>query len=138
MSPTTEDRSVMDVTRLVDDYLNGWNEVDPLERQQIIERCWDPDGALVDPPLDGHGHAGIDALARAMQEHYPDHRFLRTGDVEAHHDAFRFAWRLVGPDGTNALTGVDYGLVGDGGRLRRVTGFFDAVAVSDTGRGSAR
>lgn len=126
MTTTTPDLQA-DVTRLVDDYLSGWNEVDAVERSQIIERCWAPDAALVDPPLDGRGHEGIDALVRALQEHYPDHRFLRTGDIEAHHDAFRFAWRLVGPDGTAALTGVDHGLVGDDGRLTRVTGFFDST-----------
>lgn len=125
MSTTTQDPAVTEVTRLVDDYLSGWNEVDATEREQIIERCWEPDAALVDPPLDGRGHAGIDALVRALQEHYPDHRFVRTTEVEAHHDAFRFSWRLVGPDGAAALAGVDYGLVGESGRLRRVTGFFD-------------
>jgi hypothetical protein len=126
MSTTTQDQQT-EVARLVDEYLSGWNEVDQVERQQIIERCWQPDAALVDPPLDGHGHEGIDALIRALQEHYPDHRFIRSGDIEAHHDAFRFPWRLVGPEGSDALRGVDYGLVGDDGRLTRVTGFFEPV-----------
>ncbi|KHL09102.1 UNVERIFIED_CONTAM: hypothetical protein LK11_54720 [Mumia flava] len=126
-----------EVTRLVDGYLNAWNEVDHTERIQIIEQCWEVDGALVDPPMDGQGHAGIDALVRALHEHYPRHRFVRCGEVESHHDAFRFRWRLVGPDGTDALTGVDYGLVGDGGRIARVTGFFDASQDAD-GTGAGR
>lgn len=130
MSTTTHDPAVADVTQLVDDYLSGWNEVDAAEREQIIERCWEPDATLVDPPLDGSGHAGIDALVQALQHHYPDHQFVRTSEVDAHHDAFRFSWRLVAPDGAPALSGVDYGLLGERGRLRRVTGFFDAHGPS--------
>ncbi|MBJ8339748.1 nuclear transport factor 2 family protein [Antrihabitans sp. YC3-6] len=128
MTTATNDLAVENLTRLVDDYLSGWNEVDSVEREEILVRCWAPDAALVDPPLDGRGHAGIDALIQALQEHYPDHRFVRSGEIDAHHDAFRFPWRLVGPNGEAALTGVDYGLVGDDGRLTRVTGFFDPAA----------
>lgn len=59
MSITMQDLGVTGVTRLVDDYLSGWNEVDPIEREQIIERCWDPGAALVDPSLTGQGRAGF-------------------------------------------------------------------------------
>lgn len=128
VNTTMQDQQVPDLTQLVDDYLSGWNELDPAERARIIERCWEPGGALVDPPLDGQGHAGIDTLIKALQDHYPGHRFVRSGEIEAHHDAFRFSWRLIGLDGADALRGVDYGLVGPDGRLTRVTGFFDPPA----------
>ena len=122
MTPTT------DLTATVDAYLSAWNERDPDRRAELIERAWAPDGRLVDPPLTGDGHAGIDAMARAMHEHYPGHRFRRTSGVDAHHDQLRFAWELVADDGTVALTGLDVGQLAGDGRLERVTGFFGELA----------
>lgn len=110
---------------LVDRYLSGWNETDAQERMTIIEQAWEPDCRLVDPPIDGSGHAGVNAVVEALHAHYPDHRFHRIGEVDGHHDAFRVDWELRGPGGEVALAGTDYGLVGASGRVARVTGFFD-------------
>lgn len=115
------------VTDLVDRYLSGWNETDAGERRSIIEAAWEPDAQLVDPPLDGAGHDGIDSVIVALQDHYPGHRFQRTGAVDVHHDAFRVGWALQAPDGSIALAGTDFGLVGPSGRVARVTGFFDVA-----------
>ncbi len=114
-----------ELTATVDTYLAAWNEADPARRAPLIEQVWAPDGSLVDPPLDGSGHDGISAVADALHAHYPDHRFRRTGAVDAHHDRFRFTWELVRPDGTVAIAGLDVGEVAPDGRLARVTGFFD-------------
>lgn len=128
MSTTTQHRPTAGIVATIDGYLSGWNETDPSERTKIIQRHWDAAGLLVDPPLEGRGHAGIGAMTQALHDHYPDHRFVRAGEIDAHHDAFRFRWRLVGPDGGAALTGVDYGLLGRHGRILRITGFFDGPA----------
>jgi hypothetical protein len=122
-TPTT----TRSTTELVDEHLATWSEPDPTRRLQRIADCWDADGALVDPPLDGRGHDGINALMGAMQEHYPDHVFTRVGDVDAHHDTFRVAWELRGPVGDVALAGLDVGLVGDDGKLTRISGFFGVL-----------
>ena len=49
--------------------------------------------------------------------------------IDEHHGYLRFAWELVGPDGTVALTGLDVGELADDGRLRRITGFFGELSV---------
>ena len=108
----------------VDRYLAAWNEPDPARRGELIAQVWAEDGRLIDPPLTGEGHDGISEMAAAMQQHYPGHRFRRTSGVDAHHDHLRFAWELVGPDGTVALTGLDVGELAEDGRLKRITGFF--------------
>jgi SnoaL-like domain len=113
-----------DLTATVDDYLAAWNERDPQRRAGLIERVWAPDGRLTDPPLEGEGHDGISAVAAAMHEHYAGHRFERTSGVDAHHDHVRFAWRLVGPDGSVAVAGIDVADLAPDGRLARVVGFF--------------
>jgi hypothetical protein len=122
-SPTT----TRTVTQLVDEHLATWSEPDPQRRLDRIAACWEADGALVDPPLDGQGHEGVSALMAAMQEHYPGHVFVRTSGVDAHHDTFRVAWELRGPEGEVALEGLDVGLVSGAGRLVRISGFFGSA-----------
>jgi hypothetical protein len=60
----------------------------------------------------------------------PEHRFRRASGIDAHHDHFRFAWELVGPDGGIALAGIDAGELTDDGRLRRITGFFGELPAA--------
>lgn len=119
-----------EVTEIVDMYLSGWNEADPTERLEIIEAAWEPDCRLVDPPLEGRHHDGVNMMVEALQAHYPDHRFHRVSDVEHHHDAFRVDWELRAPDGRVALAGTDVGTLGPTGRVARVTGFFDTEVVA--------
>ncbi|GIJ11943.1 hypothetical protein ACFFMR_32570 [Micromonospora andamanensis] len=119
------------LTRVVDTYLSAWSEPDPVRRLEMIAGCWVDDGALVDPPLDGRGHAGISTLMATMQQHYPGHAFVRTTEVDLHHDTFRVGWELRGPGGEVALAGVDYGLVASDGRLCRISGFFSDLPARE-------
>jgi hypothetical protein len=113
-----------DITTVVDGYLAAWNERDEQRRADLIERAWAPDGRLIDPPFDGEGHDGISQMAAVMHEHYEGHRFERTSGVDMHHKHLRFAWRLVGPDGSVAVEGIDVADLAEDGRLARVVGFF--------------
>jgi len=122
-----------DITATVDAYLSAWNERDPQRRAELIERVWSAQGRLIDPPLEAEGHAAISGMAGAMHEHYAGHGFRRASDVDAHHDQLRFAWELVGPDGTVALNGLDVGELAPDGRLLRVTGFFGELPARDGG-----
>ncbi|TDC48047.1 nuclear transport factor 2 family protein [Jiangella ureilytica] len=112
------------VEATVDAYLAAWTEPDDGRRRALIERCFTATGAVVDPPLDGHGHDGIDALMRTLQAHYPGTRFVRTTAVDVHHDAFRAGWELRDADGAAVLTGTDHATLAADGRIERITGFF--------------
>jgi hypothetical protein len=118
---------VSDLVTTIDKYLVAWTEADADRRRRLIEEVWAPDGRLIDPPLAAEGHAGISDMAAAMQGQFPGHTFRRVSGVDAHHDQFRFAWQLVGPDGTPAIAGLDVGQLAGDGRLRRITGFFGDV-----------
>jgi hypothetical protein len=122
--------TVNDLAMIVDTLLAAWNEPDPTRRAGLIERIWERDGRLVDPPLAADGHAGIGDMAAALQTQFPGHRFRRASGIDAHHDAFRYGWELVGPDGAVALAGIDVGEVGDSGKLRRITGFFGPLPAA--------
>jgi hypothetical protein len=113
-----------DLTQLVDTHLVAYGEPDPDRRAELIAAVWTPDGRLVDPPMSGEGHAGIAALAEALQGQFPGHRFRRTTQIDAHHDVLRYGWALVGPDGRVAVAGEDVAQLAADGRLRQICGFF--------------
>jgi hypothetical protein len=116
-----------DLAHTIDTYLAGWNETEPQRRAQTIEQVWAVDGRLIDPPLAANGRSEISDMAAALQGQFPDHRFRRSSGIDAHHDQFRFAWELVGPDGSVAINGLDVGELADDGSIARITGFFGDV-----------
>ena len=121
-----------EATATVDRYLAALNEPDPVLRRRLVAQAWTPDGAQTDPPLAGQGHDGIAELGDALHAHYPGHAFVRTSEVDAHHERFRVAWALTGPDGAVAVTGIDVGVRAADGRASQVVGFFgDLVPRED-------
>jgi SnoaL-like domain len=118
-----------DVTTIADTYLASWNETDASKRAELIAQAWAADGRYVDPQADVEGHDAFAELVAAVQERFPGYRFRRTGDADVHHDQARFGWELVAPDGAVALSGLDVAELAGDGRLRRVTGFFDALVA---------
>jgi hypothetical protein len=123
----TNDTAALEAT--VDANLAAYGEPDADRRAALIAEAWASDGRLIDPPLDGQGHDGIDAMFVAVQGMFAGHSFRRTTAVDAHHDRARYGWELVAPDGTVALAGVDYAEVDGEGKLLTVTGFFGEPAA---------
>lgn len=121
---------------LIDDHMDTWSDPDPDRRLERVRRCWHPDGALVSPPLQARGHEAIAALLGAMQDHYPGHVLMRTSLIDSHHDTFRVAWEIQGPDGTTVLSGIDIGIVDEDRMLIRLTGFFGEPPALDEEMGS--
>jgi len=131
--PATENAADTAVTAEVDEHtidthLEAYGETDAVRRRELIARVWAEDGTLVDPPLDGRGHEGIDALAVAVQDLFPGHTFARTTAIDAHHGVARYGWELRDPQGATALAGIDVAESDRHGRLRRVVGFFGPLA----------
>src|SRR4051812_4800719 len=124
MSNDTNTETVTALEAVVDANLTAYGEPDADRRSAMIADSWASDGRLIDPPLDGRGHDGIDAMFVAVQGMFAGHSFRRTTAIDAHHDRARYGWELVAPDGTVALAGVDYAEVDDDGKLRTITGFF--------------
>jgi hypothetical protein len=122
------DQLTLDATTAVDRYLAALNEPDAVRRRGLIEQAWTPHGSLTDPPLVGEGHDGLAAVGDALHEHYAGHRFERTSQVDEHHGRYRFAWALIGPDGSTAVTGLDTGILASDGRVGDVVGFFGELA----------
>lgn len=113
-----------DVTTTIDTYLEAYGEPDATRRRKLVSEVFAPDAHLVDPPLDGQGHEGIDAAFGAVQRQFAGHSFRRVSGVDAHHDIARYGWEMVAPDGSVALAGMDVVVLDDAGRLTKVVGFF--------------
>lgn len=124
MTDTTTD------TTTIDRYFDMWNTEDEDGRRAAVADAWTVDARYVDPLLEADGHDGLVAMVAGVQAHYPGHRFRRTTDIDAHHDAVRFGWELFAPDGTVVVAGIDVGELDAAGKLRRITGFFGEPPAS--------
>ena len=113
---------------LIDDYLNAYCEPDRVRRASAVSRLWATDGRLTDPPMEASGHEAIIVQADALLGQFPAHRFRRTTTIDGHHGFARYGWSLVNATGTTVLEGCDFVEIDEGGRLRRVVGFFGSMA----------
>ncbi|MBJ6765840.1 hypothetical protein JGU66_34230 [Myxococcaceae bacterium JPH2] len=113
-----------ELTQIIDLYLAAWNELNLDRRATVIAQVWDKEGRLIDPPLASSGHAGISEHISALHSQFPGHAFRRASGIDSHNGFVRFAWELMTPQGTVAMTGMDVGELTPEGKLRRVTGFF--------------
>ena len=119
-----------DVAKLVDRYIEMWNETDPERRRALVAQTLTDDAGYLDPQMSGDGHEGIDAMIAAVQERFPGFRFRLVQGPDAHHDRVRFAWQLhAAGDGAAVATGIDFGTLADEGRLCAVTGFLEHAAA---------
>ncbi len=119
----------MDATAIVDAYLAIWNETDTARRRALIDTTWAVDGLYTDPVFASEGHDEIDGMVNAFQQQFPGLTFVRTGEVEAHHDRIRFTWDLLDASGEQQAAGTDVAVVDEDGRLRDIAGFFDLAPV---------
>lgn len=114
------------IERMIDRHLAALCDADAPRRAEAFGATWHPEGRLVDPPLEARGHQGIADHAATLLRHFPQHRFQRSTAIDAHHGFLRYGWRLLAPDGTPAMEGVDVGQLDVDGRLMLVVGFFGA------------
>lgn len=123
-----------DFTDLAERCLAMWNETDDARRRALIARTWTEDARYLDPLQRGEGHAGLDAMVRAVQARFPGLRFRRAGPADGFQDRLRVAWAFGPEDGPPVATGLDIAIIAADGRLREVTGFLDPAPAT---RGAA-
>lgn len=117
------------IETIVDAHLHAYCDPDPAARMAAIGRIWNPQGRLVDPPLEGAGHQGLSDQAATLLTQFPGHRFERTTGVDHHHEFARYGWALRNPQGDTVLEGVDFLALDVDGRILKVVGFFGPQAV---------
>lgn len=113
------------VDKLIDRYIEVWNERGETRRRELIASTWAEDATYCDPALVGEGRDGIDTMTAGFQAAYPGATFQRAGTVDLHHDRVRFGWHLRTPDGQVIAIGSDCGVIADGNVFASITGFFE-------------
>ena len=78
------DRITDELTSVIDRYLDSYGEPDAIRRDELIASVWETAGELIDPPIEGTGHAGISETAAAVQSQFAGHTFRRTSGIDAH------------------------------------------------------
>ena len=123
----------MNATKLVESYLDTWNETDADARRAAVASVWADDARYVDPLADVAGRDEIADLIGAVQERVPGHVFQLLDDlsVDAHHNVMRFSWELVPAAGGEPLAiGFDVAVTDDDGRIASVLGFLDKAPAA--------
>jgi len=112
------------VDTAVDTYTRAWAEPDPAVRRALLARCWSVDGVYCDPLGRATGRDALADLIGGFQTAQPGARIEVASGVDEHDGHLRFGWRLLAPDGSVALEGMDVGELDGDGALRRIVGFF--------------
>jgi hypothetical protein len=116
--------AIKDLTATINAYFAMWNEEDAAARAQHIAEAWANDGRYSDPGRDATGYAALNEMVSVARPQFPGHTIRQSSGIDAHHEHVRFAWEVVGSDGSVPVSGIDIGVLAPDGRLRQMTGFF--------------
>jgi len=105
-------------------YASCWSAPDA-QRTELLPQLTSADVSYRDPMTEVRGREAFSAYMKQFQNGYPGHRF-DVERVDAHHDRSLARWQLIDPSGQPVQRGVSSAVHDEEGRLRDVTGFFQA------------
>jgi hypothetical protein len=112
---------MLDVTKIVGDYVAVWNEANPAHRRHRIEALWVPDGTTCYRLLDAHGYDAIESrVAGSWDKWLRDGQyFFRPKASICHHDVIKCTWEMLTvPNNTVAANGLSFLVLDRQGRIR--------------------
>ncbi len=107
-------------------YTQSWSETDAQRQQQLFEQSLCPDCVYTDPMLQTTGYAQLAGYMAGLQKNLPGARFVTTQFV-SHHDRSLAHWNMVDGKGNTVAPGISVGHYDADGRLKQMTGFYEAV-----------
>jgi hypothetical protein len=114
----------MGVSDVVSAYGAAWNEPDERKRRTLLEEGWSDDAVYCDPTATVAGRDALVTHIAGFHQRFPGARIEQSSGVDEHDGWLRFAWTMLGDDGTTIMDGFDVGALGPDGRLNRIVGFF--------------
>jgi ketosteroid isomerase-like protein len=122
----------MDAVKLVEQYIDTWNEADSETRRAAVATVFADDAEYVDPLAEVAGAHQMSDLIGAVQQQTQGHVFrLADRKVDAHHNLVRFSWELVPAAGGEPLAiGFDVATTEPDGRIACVLGFLDKAPTA--------
>ena len=118
---------MQDIEPIIKDYLLAWNASDSKKRADLMakvvaEDCLYADSHLLEPIVTRELHYQF--IDRFRQK-FPDLSLVLISSLDSHHNFFRFAWKLVKPDGISFSQGSFFGEVNQQGEISKLVGFVD-------------
>ena len=113
-----------DLAKVLQAYGAAWSEQNESTRSGLLNEAWDEAGTYQDPTADVVGREALSAHIGDLLQKMPGARLSLTSGIDEHHGQLRFTWKLVGADGDLIVEGIDFGEVGEDGRLTKIVGFF--------------
>jgi SnoaL-like domain len=119
-----------DTNEIVHAYMAAWNEKDEKTRRALLEKAWADDGRYTDPMSDAPGREALVDLIAQFHQQMPGASIIAASAIDEHHGQLRFAWKMIAPDGSTGMEGIDIGRLAGDGRLQAITGFFGPLTAA--------
>lgn len=108
----------------IDRYCEAWSDPDPARRAAALADVWAPGATYTDPTIHAEGGEALLAHIAGVHSQLPGARIVRVSELQAHHDAARFAWQVILPDGSTLPEGLDFAIFDASSKITRIVGFF--------------
>ena len=105
-------------------YCAAWSEPDVAKRRALLAKVWAPGGTYTDPNTHVEGIDALSGAIDAFHKQFPGVRIVVTSQVDYHHGAARFSWRMIESSGNTRIEGMDYAEFAPDGRITKIVGFF--------------
>ena len=116
-----------DVELLIKDYLAAWNAPDSDNRALLLDKVLASDCIYADSHLPDlvetkelHGQ-----FIDKFRSKFADLQISLVGDIDAHHNFFRFRWQLAKPAEEVFTQGMFFGEVDDQQKISKLVGFVE-------------
>ena len=108
-------------------YCAAWSEPDVERRRELLGRVWAPEGTYTDPLSHVEGPEALVELIGDFLQKSPGAQIVPSSHADFHHGMLRFTWKFIGGDGKTVIEGIDFGVVGNDGKLQKIVGFFGSI-----------
>jgi len=79
-------------------YCAAWGESDVPKRTQMLTKTWARQGTYTDPTAQVEGREALIVHIGKFLEQYPGAQIVVFSAVDAHHERFRFGWKMLAAD----------------------------------------
>lgn len=117
-----------DLAKVLQIYEAAWSEQDDAARGELLNEVWSDTGTYQDPTADVVGRDDLCSHIGDLLKKMPGARLSLTSGIDEHHGRLRFTWKLVDAEGNLIVKGIDFGEVGEDGRLTKIVGFFGPIS----------
>lgn len=128
---STSDSELSSAKSVVSRYCSAWSEADSAKREVAVAAIWNERAEYMDSqPVHITGREALAAEIVKFQQQFPGAHF-RCDAVRAHHGFVGYTWSMVMADGTERVSGMDFGEIDPAGRLVRIVSFFDMAQAPE-------